>query len=332
MKIGLTLGKFAPFHKGHEFLIKSALYEVDKLIVVIYNASLTTNIPTHVRAQWIRNIFPEVEVIEANDGPQEIGYTHEIILKQNKYLRKILGGAEIHYFFSSEHYGDPVSKYFNCTNRVIDLTRRSFKISGTAIRNNPYKYKDYLSEIVWNSIKPKIIFLGGPSTGKSTIARICSSLYDGIYCEEYGRSYWFKNHVNHRLSIEDLVQIGHGQNQLISDSENKDKNIIFIDTTPLTTLAYSKYYFGNYSKKVQSIFKDYKHIYDDVFLCDQDFPFEDTWDRSGPSSRTELQLINEEILSHEKIKYQILSGSIEERTKIISNYLKEKYGLGNTKY
>ena len=52
MKIGLTLGKFAPFHKGHEFLIKSALYEVDKLIVVIYNASLTTNIPTHVRAQY----------------------------------------------------------------------------------------------------------------------------------------------------------------------------------------------------------------------------------------------------------------------------------------
>ena len=29
MKTGFTIGKFAPFHKGHEFLIESALKEVD---------------------------------------------------------------------------------------------------------------------------------------------------------------------------------------------------------------------------------------------------------------------------------------------------------------
>ncbi|WP_144530121.1 adenylyltransferase/cytidyltransferase family protein, partial [Peribacillus simplex] len=35
-KLGLTLGKFAPLHKGHQFMIETALQEVDELIVVIY--------------------------------------------------------------------------------------------------------------------------------------------------------------------------------------------------------------------------------------------------------------------------------------------------------
>ena len=36
MKLGFTLGKFAPLHKGHQWLIDKALSQVDQLIVVIY--------------------------------------------------------------------------------------------------------------------------------------------------------------------------------------------------------------------------------------------------------------------------------------------------------
>ena len=34
-KIGFTIGKFAPFHKGHQYLIETALKEMDKLIVIL---------------------------------------------------------------------------------------------------------------------------------------------------------------------------------------------------------------------------------------------------------------------------------------------------------
>ena len=44
-KIGFTIGKFAPFHKGHQYLIETALKEVDKLIVVVYDTKVT-NVPT----------------------------------------------------------------------------------------------------------------------------------------------------------------------------------------------------------------------------------------------------------------------------------------------
>ena len=36
---GLTLGKFAPFHKGHQFLIETALSQMDEVIAIIYNAN-----------------------------------------------------------------------------------------------------------------------------------------------------------------------------------------------------------------------------------------------------------------------------------------------------
>ena len=47
--LGLTLGKFAPLHKGHQFMIETALQEVDELIVVIYETTVTP-IQLHIRA------------------------------------------------------------------------------------------------------------------------------------------------------------------------------------------------------------------------------------------------------------------------------------------
>ena len=39
-KTGLTLGKFAPLHKGHQYIIETALREMDEVIVMIYDTGL----------------------------------------------------------------------------------------------------------------------------------------------------------------------------------------------------------------------------------------------------------------------------------------------------
>ena len=36
-KVGFTIGKFAPFHKGHEYLIETALKDMDEFYVVVYD-------------------------------------------------------------------------------------------------------------------------------------------------------------------------------------------------------------------------------------------------------------------------------------------------------
>ena len=53
MKIGFTIGKFAPLHKGHQYLIEKGLKEMDKFYVIIYETDVT-KIPLETRANWIK--------------------------------------------------------------------------------------------------------------------------------------------------------------------------------------------------------------------------------------------------------------------------------------
>lgn len=69
MTTGMTLGKFAPLHRGHQHVIETALRENDHVIVLIYAAPDIKCSPLEVRSHWIRQLYPQVEVIEAIDGP-----------------------------------------------------------------------------------------------------------------------------------------------------------------------------------------------------------------------------------------------------------------------
>src|SRR5687768_11270908 len=91
IKRGLTLGKFAPLHKGHQYVLETALTEVDELIVVIYDCPAVTRVPLNVRASWIRELYPDVRVIEAWDGPLEVGDTPEIRSSHEAYISSALG-------------------------------------------------------------------------------------------------------------------------------------------------------------------------------------------------------------------------------------------------
>lgn len=149
---GLTLGKYAPFHRGHQLVIDTALREVDELIVLIYDSPAVTDVPLTVRAGWIRQIYPEVQVIEAWDGPQEVGYTAEIKKRHEEYILGLLGGLKISHFYSSELYGEHMSEALGAINRVVDFDRLIEPISATMIRGDLHKYKHFLHPIILNSL------------------------------------------------------------------------------------------------------------------------------------------------------------------------------------
>ena len=85
MKRGFTLGKFAPFHRGHQMLIETALAEVDELVVMVYATDLI-NVPLQVRAGWIQRLYPTVRIIEAWDGPAGSENHPEIRREQEEYI------------------------------------------------------------------------------------------------------------------------------------------------------------------------------------------------------------------------------------------------------
>jgi len=106
LKTGLTLGKYAPLHRGHRLVIETAQAEMDETVVLVYDAPDTTPVPLSVRAGWIRALYPSVRVVEAWDGPTEVGYTPALIRAHEGYVIERLGpGHGVTHFYSSEPYG-----------------------------------------------------------------------------------------------------------------------------------------------------------------------------------------------------------------------------------
>ena len=99
-KTGLTLGKFAPLHRGHQFVIETMPAENDEAIVVIYDSPEVTPIPLQVRAAWIEKLYPSVRVIGAWGGPQQTGDSPRIKKLHEDYLIRELEISGITHFYS----------------------------------------------------------------------------------------------------------------------------------------------------------------------------------------------------------------------------------------
>ena len=151
-KVGFTIGKFAPFHKGHEYLIETALKESDELYVVIYDTDVT-DISVEKRAKWITDRFNDVKIIYAYDSPKQYGLDDESVKIQMEYLTKQIDGIPVNCFFSSEPYGEKVAQYLNIENRIVDISRQQVPISAGLIRNDIEKHKMFLDEKVYKEIK-----------------------------------------------------------------------------------------------------------------------------------------------------------------------------------
>lgn len=151
-KIGFTIGKFAPLHKGHQYLIETALKEMEEVYVVVYETDLI-DIPLNQRADWIKKLYPNVHVILAENPPKKYGMDEENVKIQTDYLKKVLGDVPGTHFFSSEEYGKFVARDLNVKNRVVDYKREYIPISGTKIRANLDKYARYVDKIVYDDIK-----------------------------------------------------------------------------------------------------------------------------------------------------------------------------------
>lgn len=151
MKTGFTIGKFAPFHKGHEFLIGTALNEVDDLYVVVYDTpKLGFDINTKVK--WIKDRFPSVKIIKAFNSPNQYGLDEKSVKIQMEYLEKQLNDVKPDVFYSSELYGDEVAKWMKINHRMVDLERKTVPIGAGEIRKDLEGNKLFLNDEVYSDL------------------------------------------------------------------------------------------------------------------------------------------------------------------------------------
>ena len=328
MRRGLTLGKFAPFHRGHQMLMETALSEVDELIVMVYATDLI-HIPLQVRAGWIRKLYPRIQVIEAWDGPEGYGNTPAIRREQEQYILKKLNGLRITHFYSSEFYGEHVSRALGAVDRRVDEARVTVPISGTDLRADYFAGREYLTPEVYNDLISKVCFMGAPSTGKSTLTRAMAEYYNTVFMPEYGAEYWMKHQVDRRITLEQFEEIAPEHNRREDALVLQSRNYLFCDTNPITTYVFAKDYHGCAGPVLTQLAGEATRRYDLFFLCDTDIPYADTWDRSGDQKRKwfQKQIIGD--LGERRIPFFRVSGTLEERIEHVKLILQKHHKFGN---
>jgi len=321
--IGLTLGKYAPLHRGHQFVIETALKEMDDVIVLIYDSPETTDIPLHVRSGWIRALYPSVRVVEAWDGPTGVGYSPDEMRAHEAYvlsLPVIADGAVTH-FYSSEPYGAHMSHALRAVDRRVDGSRKCFPISATMIREHPFAHRDLMDPIVYRDLVLNVVLLGAPCTGKSTLAQRLASVYHTRWMPEYGREYWETHQVDRRLTPDQLIEIAEGHLEREEAALQAADRYLFTDTNAWTTATFARYYHGEVPPGLVRLADRAALRYDLAFVCDTDVPYDDTWDRSGAVQRQAFQRQVIADLHERKVPYVMLRGNVDARVDSVKRLL-----------
>ena len=328
MRRGLTLGKFAPFHRGHQRMMETALAEVDELVVMVY-ATDVTPVPLQVRAGWIRELYPTVRVIEAWDGPESYGDTPEICAEQEAYILKKLDGLRITHFYSGEFYGDHVSRALGAVDRRIDPTRSVVPISGTALRADAFAGREYLAPRVYADLITKVCFMGAPSTGKTTLARALAEQHQTVWMPEYGAQYWAAHQVDRRITLEQFEEIAPEHNRREDLLTLESRRVLFCDTSPITTYVFAKDYHGCAGPVLTRLAREAEKRYDLFFLCEPDIPYADTWDRGGAQKRLwfQNQIVGD--LAQRRVPFFRVGGPLEERISQVNAVLRQHRKFGN---
>jgi len=343
---GLVVGKFCPLHHGHELLIRHALDACDEIIIISYTKPEFDGCGRMARERWIDALFPTATVLAIDDASlRELCRQRDLPIREiphndaaDAIHREFTGwlcwhilDRKVDAVFTSEDYGDgfadALSTYFSgCTGSAtqvrhvcVDKARSAIPISGTQIRSDPHLHRAFLSPDVYASFVRRICFLGGESSGKTTLAQMLAERCSTTWVAEYGRELWEQK--NGALQFDDMLAIGREQVQREYARAAQAHRWLMCDTSPLTTLFYSLSMFGRAAPELEALAA---RRYDHVFLCTPDFPFVQDGTRKDEIFRQRQHEWYLDELGKRSIRFSSLSGPLDFRVETVIRHLIER--------
>jgi cytidyltransferase-like protein len=135
---GLVCGKFYPLHKGHDYLIRTALEHCGHLTIMIVQQA-GQKPPGKVREEWLRRAYPQASVVLVDD-PYKDG-DHQAWAD---FTVRTLGYAP-DIVFSSERYGKPWAEGMGSKHMLVDPERKHVPVSASDIREDPEANREFIS-------------------------------------------------------------------------------------------------------------------------------------------------------------------------------------------
>ncbi|HYW74628.1 MAG TPA: AAA family ATPase [Pyrinomonadaceae bacterium] len=303
------IGKFYPPHRGHKFLIDSATAKVDKLFVIVCHRA-GEKPDGELRASWLREIHPGVEVLLVTDN----GFDADDSALWARLTRGWLGFIP-DLVFTSEDYGDRFAECLGARHECIDKARKTASISGSRIRARPLAHWEYLEPCVRGYYARRVSIVGAESTGKTTLAENLAAHYQTNWVREYGREVserMLAQHGAYQWRTSDFVEIARTQCRCEDEAACHSNQLLICDTDAFATGIWHERYVGYRSPEVDLIASTRRRP-DLYLLSDFHLPFIQDGTRDGESIREWMHERFVSSLTLQQRPFAFLSGSYEDR-------------------
>ncbi|MGV3721506.1 MAG: AAA family ATPase [Actinomycetota bacterium] len=320
---GLVIGKFYPPHRGHHFLIRSAVAAVDELTVII--CDLPGQAPSAaLRAAWLREVHPDVQVLVVYacvDDDDSRGWA--------EYTIHCLGYAP-DVAFSSEDYGEPYARFMGARHVLVDRERRTVPMSGTQVRANPLACWECLEPPVRAYYAKRVCLVGAESTGKTTLAEALAAHYQTVWVPEFGREYSERKLAAdgaYHWRSQEFVTIAGAQSRREEEAARKANRLLICDTDAFTTSIWHRRYLGERSPEVEAVAAASRRP-DLYLLTDIETPFVQDGTRDGESIRRWMHEILVAELNAQGREYIPIAGTHQERMELAISAIDRLLTLG----
>ena len=306
-KLGVTIGKFLPPHRGHHLLIETAHGQCERLVVIVcWRADDFIAGPT--RADWLREAHPGVEVMVIDDKPE---YDDD----SRMWAELTLGwlGQRPDAAFTSEEYGARWAHFMGCAHVCVDLAREQVPMRATWIRADPRAHLEWMSPNVRAHFVKRVVVVGAESSGTTTMARALAAHFQTVWVPEYGREYcelhW--DGLDYQWRSEEFEMIALEQQKREDEAAKAANRVLICDTNAWATRLWHHRYMGAFSPAVEAIANAGRA--DLYLLTDVHIPFEQDGIRDGESVREAMHAQFVAQLQAQKVPWIRLSGDHQTR-------------------
>ncbi len=297
----VVIGKFYPPHRGHRFLIETALAQSRQVTLIVCERA-TDTIPAELRASWLRELFPAAKVMVVEDV-----YDERDSVLWAELTRRWLGSAP-DAVFTSEAYGDPWASALGCVHVEVDRARIHVPVSASAIRANPYAHWEYLDAPVRAYYAKRVCVLGAESTGTTTLAAALAAAFGTVWVPEYGREYSERVMLDpaHVWTTPEFVHIAEEQAAREERAAREANRVLICDTNAFVTSFWHRRYVGTsgFSSQARA---------DLYLLTGDEIPFVQDGFRDGEHVRHDMHRWFEEALRAQEVPWLLVRGTHEER-------------------
>lgn len=304
--LGVVIGKFLPPHRGHHFLIDTALSRCATVVVVICE-KLTDPIRGHHRQAWLQEMHPEADVRVIDDRYDEND--------SRVWAENTIGwlGRAPDAVFTSEHYGDAYAGHMGSRHIMVDQPRLNVPCSGTAVRTDAFAQWDHLAPPVRGWYAKRIVVVGAESTGTTTLAQALAEHFSTPWVAEYGREYSLGKQArgDSTWHTEEFLNIAREQTRREDQAAREANRFLICDTNAFATTLWHRRYMGFRSAPLEEFAKSCRA--DLYILTGDEIPFVQDGLRDGESIRHDMHGWFEEALERQPVPWLQVTGTHDER-------------------